>query len=44
MEKEEFASNTVSSNLSINNENYFQLLKAFKETHEEAFKLTFLNN
>jgi len=44
MAKEESASNIVSSNLSINNENNFQLLEAFKETHEEASRLTLLNN
>jgi len=44
MEKEESASNTLSSNLSINNENYFQFLEPFKKTHEEASRLTLLNN
>jgi len=35
---------SVSSNTSINFDNYSQLLNAFKETHEEANRLTLLNN
>ena len=34
----------VSSSASLNAENYSQLLQAFKETHEEANRLTLLNN
>jgi len=34
----------VSSNTSINFENYNQLLNAFKETHEEANRLALSNN
>jgi len=42
--KEEHESSTVSSNSSINVENYSQLLQAFKETHEEANRLTLISN
>ena len=44
MAKEESESSSVSSSSSINVENYSQLLKAFKETHEEANMLALLNN
>jgi len=44
MAKEESKSSSVSSNTSINFENYSQLLDAFKETHEEANRLALLNN
>ena len=44
MAKDEFESSSVSSNTSINFENYNQLLNAFKETHEEANKMTLSNN
>jgi len=42
--KEEYESSTVSSNFSINVENYSQLLEAFKETHEEANRLAHVSN
>ena len=38
------SSSSVSSSASLNAENYSQLLQAFKETHEEANRLTLLNN
>jgi len=38
------SSSNVSSCASLNAENYSQLLQAFKETHEEANRLTLLNN
>jgi len=44
MAKEDLGSSSVNSNTSVNFENYSQLLNAFKETHEEANKLTLLNN
>jgi len=44
MAKDESESSSVSSNTSINFENYSQLLNAFKETHEEANKLALSNN
>jgi len=44
MENEETDVSSVSSNPSINFENYSQLLDAFKETHEEANRLTLSNN
>jgi len=44
MAKDESESSSVSSSTSINFENYSQLLDAFKETHEEANRLTLLNN
>ena len=44
MAKEESTSNCVSTNSSINTKIYYQLLEAFKETHEEACRLTLLNN
>jgi len=44
MAKEESISSSVSTNSSINDENYYQLLETFKETHEEAYRLTLLNN
>jgi len=44
MTKEESASNSVSTNSSINAENYYKLLVAFKDTHEEAYRLTLSNN
>jgi len=42
--KEEYESSTVSSNSSIDVENYSQLLEVFKETHEEADKLALISN
>jgi len=42
--KAKSTSSSVSTNSSINDENYYQLLEAFKETREEAYKLTLLNN
>ena len=42
--KEEHESSTVSSNSSINVEDYSQLLEAFKETHEEANRLALISN
>jgi len=44
MAKEESDTSSVNSSTSINFENYNQLLDAFKETHEEAYRLTLLNN
>jgi len=44
MAKLESESSSVSSNTSINFENYSQFLDAFKETHEEAHGLVLLNN
>jgi len=44
MAKEEDDASSVSSCTSLNAENYSQLLQAFKETHEEANRLAFLNN
>jgi len=44
MAKEESTSSSVSTNSSINDENYYKLLEAFKETHEEAYRLTLLSN
>jgi len=44
MEKGETNISSVSSSTSINFENYTRLLYAFKETHEEANRLTLLNN
>jgi len=44
MAKEESTSSSVSTNSSINDENYYQLLEVFKETREEAYRLTLLNN
>jgi len=44
MKKGESETSSVSSNTSINFENYSQLLDAFKETHEEVNRLTLLNN
>jgi len=44
MVKKESESSSVSSNSSINVEYHSQLLEAFKETHEEARRLTLLNN
>jgi len=38
------SSSSVSSCASLSAENYSQLLQAFKETHEEANRLTFSNN
>jgi len=43
MVKGELDTSSVSSSTSINFENYSQLLDAFKETHEEANRLAFLN-
>jgi len=42
--KEEHESSTVSSNSSINVENYSHLFKAFKETHKEANRLALISN
>jgi len=44
MAKGESDARSVNSSTSINFENYSQLLDAFKETHEEANRLTLLNN
>jgi len=44
MTKEKSGSNQVSTSSSNNCENYFQLLNAFQETHEEAKRLTLSNN
>jgi len=44
MAKEESGSNQVSTSSSNKCENYFQLLDAFQETHEEAKRLTLSNN
>jgi len=44
MAKAESTSSSVSTNSNINDENYYKLLQAFKETHEEAYRLTLLNN
>lgn len=44
MAKGETDISSVSSNTSINFENYNQLLDVFKETHEEANRLTLSNN
>jgi len=44
MTKEEYGSSKVSTSSSNNFENYFQLLNAFQETHEEAKRLALLNN
>jgi len=44
MAKEESETSIVSSDTSIDFENYSQLLNAFKETHEEANRLALLNN
>jgi len=44
MAKGEDDSSSVSSCVSLNAENYSQLLQAFKETHEEANRLALLNN
>ena len=38
------SSSSVSSCAFVSVENYSQLLQAFKETHEEANRLTFSNN
>jgi len=43
MAKEESTSSSVSTNSSIDDENYYQLLEAFKETHKEAYRLTLLS-
>jgi len=42
--KKESETSSVSSNTSINFENYSQLHNAFKETREEANRLSLLNN
>ena len=42
--KDENDRSNVSSCSFVNIENYSQLLEAFKETHEEAYRLTLLNN
>jgi len=42
--KEESGSSQVSTSSSNNCENYFQLLNAFQETHDEAKRLALLNN
>jgi len=44
MAKREDDSSSVSSYAFLNVENYSQLLKTFKETHEEANRLALLNN
>jgi len=44
MAKEESETSSVSSNTSINFENYSQLLDAFKDTDEEANRLAISNN
>jgi len=44
MTKAKSTSSSVSTNSSINDENYYKLLEAFKETHEETCRLTLLNN
>jgi len=44
MAREESASNNVSISTSTKCDCYYQLLEAFKETHEEANKLTLSNN
>jgi len=44
MTKEESESSQVSIASSSKCENYFQLLDAFQEIHEEAKRLTFSNN
>jgi len=44
MTKQESDTNSVSYSSSIDNENYSQLLNAFKETHEQANKLALSNN
>jgi len=38
------STSSIRTNSSINDENYYQLLEAFKETHEEPCRLTLLNN
>jgi len=40
MTKAKSTSRSVSTNSSINDENYYQFLEAFNETHEEACRLT----
>jgi len=40
----EFVSNSMSSSSSIKGNNYYQLLEAFNETHEEANRLTLSHN
>jgi len=44
MTKGESNTSSVNSSTSINFENYSQLLDAFKETREEANRVTLLNN
>jgi len=44
MVKEDFASNSVSTSSFTKCDSYYQLLEAFKETHEEAHRLTLSNN
>jgi len=44
MAREEYGSNQVRTSSSNKCESYFQLLKAFQETHEEAKRLTLSNN
>jgi len=44
MAKEDSASNSVSTSSSTKCDSYYQLLEAFKETHEEAHRLTLSNN
>jgi len=44
MAKEEDDASNVSSCISLNAENYSQLLQVFKETHEKANRLALLNN
>jgi len=44
MVKEDLETNSVSSNNSVNFENYSQLQDTFKETHEEANMLALFNN
>ena len=41
MTKAKSTSSSASTNSSINDENYYQLLEAFKEIHEETCRLTF---
>jgi len=43
-EDDSSSESSVSSCASLNAENYSQLLQEFKETHEEANRLTLLSN
>jgi len=44
MEKEDFASKSVSTSSSTKCDSYYQLLEAFKVTYEETHRLTLSNN